>query len=365
MEQIKIVLKKCSYLINIGSGILEKEDIFFPLKPGNQAMLVTNTTLSNIFKNKIFYLLKKSGIQVNQVILADGEEHKTLDEMELIISALLKEYHSRDTTLIALGGGVIGDITGFAASVYQRGVRFIQIPTTLLSQVDASIGGKTGVNHIFGKNMIGSFWQPSSVIIDLDFLSTLPYCELVSGMAEVIKYAIAFDANFFNWLEENVEKLLSLDYELMLYCIKRCCEIKAKIVSLDEKENNIRMLLNLGHTYGHAIETNTGYGSWLHGQAISVGIVMASRVSELLGYLCKKDRIRILSLLKRTGLPIIGPKNKSVSSYFLHMMKDKKNFSGIMRLVLPVCIGQAEIHSNINKDIIVSAIKYSLRETEE
>lgn len=197
MEQLKVILGKRSYPISIGAGIIQEDNIFWPLKPGNQAMLVTNKTLANLLKDKVFYHLRKSGIKIDQVILSDGEQYKSLNEMELIISALLEKKHSRDTTLIALGGGVIGDLTGFAASVYQRGVRFIQIPTTLLSQVDASIGGKTSVNHLLGKNMIGSFWQPSSVIIDIDCLKTLPYNELVSGMAEVIKYAIIFDENFF------------------------------------------------------------------------------------------------------------------------------------------------------------------------
>jgi len=236
MEQLKVVLGQRSYLINIGSGIIQKDNIFQPLKSGSQAMLVTNKTLANLFKDQIFFHLRRSGIKVDQVILSDGEKFKTLSEMEVIISSLLEKKHSRDTTLIALGGGVIGDLTGFSASVYQRGVNFIQIPTTLLSQVDASVGGKTGVNHVLGKNMIGSFWQPSSVIIDTDFLKTLPYNELVSGMAEVIKYAVIFDVDFFNWLEENIENLLSLNNKLMSYCIRKCCQLKAKIISLDERE---------------------------------------------------------------------------------------------------------------------------------
>ncbi|QCI25157.1 3-dehydroquinate synthase [Buchnera aphidicola (Rhopalosiphum padi)] len=359
MEQLKVVLGKRSYPINIGSGIIQEDNIFWPLNPGNQAMLITNKTLANLFKDKVFFHLRKSGIKIDQVILSDGEQFKTLNEMEVIISALLEKKHSRDTTLIALGGGVIGDLTGFSASIYQRGVRFIQIPTTLLSQVDASVGGKTGVNHLLGKNMVGSFWQPSSVIIDIDFLKTLPYNELVSGMAEVIKYAVIFDANFFNWLEENIENLLLLNHELMSYCIKKCCELKAKIISLDERENNFRALLNFGHTYGHAIEAHAGYGNWLHGEAISVGMVMASRTSELIGCLKKTDYKRILSLLKKTGLPIKAPKNMSAASYLPYMIRDKKVMSGEMRLVLPVSIGKAEIYSGIDKNIILSAIKDS------
>lgn len=359
MEQLKVILGKRSYPINIGSGIIQEDNIFWPLNPGNQAMLVTNKTLANLFKDRVFFNLRKSGIKVDQVILSDGEQFKSLNEIEVIISALLEKKHSRDTTLIALGGGVIGDLTGFSASIYQRGVQFIQIPTTLLSQVDASVGGKTGVNHLLGKNMIGSFWQPSSVVIDIDFLKTLPYNELVSGIAEVIKYAIIFDAVFFNWLEENIENLLSLKNESISYCIKKCCELKSKIISLDERESNFRALLNFGHTYGHAIEAHAGYGNWLHGEAISVGMAMASRTSELLGYLKNTDYKRILSLLKKTGLPIKGPKNMSAASYLPYMMRDKKVISGEMRLILPISIGKAEIYSGIDKNIILSAIKDS------
>lgn len=359
MEKIEVILGKRSYPINIGSGILQEDNIFWPLKPGDQAMLVTNKTLANLLKDKIFYHLRKSGIRVDQVILSDGEQYKTLNEMELIISSLLEKKHARDTTLIALGGGVIGDLTGFSAAVYQRGVRFIQIPTTLLSQVDASVGGKTAVNHLLGKNMIGSFWQPSSVIIDIDCLKTLPLNELISGIAEVIKYAIILDADFFCWLEENITQLLTLNHKSLSYCIKRCCELKAKLISLDERENNLRSLLNLGHTYGHAIEVHTGYGSWLHGEAISVGIIMAARTSELLGYLSKNDFTRIFSLLKKAGLPIKGPKNMSAASYLPHMIRDKKVISGDIRLVLPLSIGKADIFSSIDKNIILTAIKDS------
>ncbi|ALD15463.1 3-dehydroquinate synthase [Buchnera aphidicola (Aphis glycines)] len=359
MEQLKVILGDRSYPINIGSGVIEEDNIFFPLKPGNQAMLVTNKTLANLLKDKVFFQLRKSGIKIDQVIISDGEQFKTLNEVEMVISALLEKKHSRDTTLIALGGGVVGDLTGFAASIYQRGVRFIQIPTTLLAQVDASIGGKTGVNHLLGKNMVGSFWQPSSVIIDINFLQTLPYNELISGVSEIIKYAVIFDETFFNWLEKNIEKILLLDHKSMCFCIKKCCELKSKIISLDERENNFRALLNFGHTYGHAIEAHSGYGSWLHGEAISVGMVMAARTSELLGYLKKSDYNRIISLFKTVGLPIKGPKNMSAVAYLPYMMRDKKVISGEMRLVLPVSIGKAKVFSGIDKNVILNAIKDS------
>ncbi|XRX42662.1 MAG: 3-dehydroquinate synthase [Buchnera aphidicola (Eriosoma harunire)] len=357
MEKIEVLLDKRSYPIIIGSSVFEDDSIFCPLEPGNQAMLVTNKTLANLWKDQLLYELRKFGIKVDQVILSDGEQYKTFNETEVIISALLDKKHSRDTTLIALGGGVIGDITGFAASIYQRGVKFIQIPTTLLSQVDAAIGGKTGVNHILGKNMIGTFWQPSSVIINLNYLSTLSSVELISGLAEVIKYAIIFDANFFSWIEDNLHSLLMLKEEETTYCIKRCCEIKAQIIALDERESNFRAILNLGHTYGHAIESHSGYGNWLHGEAVSVGIVMAARTSELLGYLNAVETKRIINLLVRAGLPTKGPKNMTPSSYLPYIMRDKKVISGTVRLILPITIGAAKIQMGVDKNIIFSAIK--------
>ncbi|XRX43058.1 MAG: 3-dehydroquinate synthase [Buchnera aphidicola (Tetraneura sorini)] len=357
MEKINVILKKRTYPIIIGSNVFETDGIFFPLKSGEQAMLVTNKTLANLWKDKVLYQLRRSGIKVDQVILSDGEQYKTINEMEVIISALLENQHGRDTTLIALGGGVIGDITGFSASIYQRGIRFIQIPTTFLSQVDASVGGKTGVNHILGKNMIGTFWQPSSVIINLDFLKTLSTSELISGLSETIKYAIIFDKTFFTWIEENLHSLLLLREKEITYCIKRCCEIKSHIISLDERESNIRALLNLGHTYGHAIESHSGYGNWLHGEAVSVGIVMAARTSEILGLLKKDDMKRIVNLLNRVGLPTKGPKNMPPSSYLPYIMRDKKVILGTVRLILPIAIGKAKVQSGVDKNIILSAIK--------
>lgn len=357
MKRLKVVLKKRSYFINIGFNIIEKDNIFFPLNSKKQVLLVTNKTVSKLFKEKVTHYLKKSGTVVDEIILPDGEEYKTLNEIEIVISTLLEKNHNRDTTLIALGGGVIGDLTGFAASIYQRGVSFIQIPTTLLAQVDASIGGKTGVNHFLGKNMIGSFWQPDTVIIDINFLNTLPYNQLVSGMAEVIKYAIAFDKKFFCWLEKNLEKVLSIDPESILYCIEKCCNLKSKLVALDERENNCRALLNLGHTYAHAIETYTNYKVWLHGEAVSIGIIIAAQTSKLLGFLSQSDCIRISELLKRTGLPVKAPQDMLSDSYIPYMQRDKKVLSGKIRLILPLSLGKSKIYTNIEKKIILTAIK--------
>lgn len=356
LEKLIVNFKNTTYPIRIGFNILEVPNIFFPLKKNSQVMLVTNSTIAKLWKKSVVNCLSELGVKITSINLLDGEEYKTISSMELVISKLLNNFHDRTTTLIALGGGVIGDITGFVASIYQRGVSFIQIPTTLLSQVDAAIGGKTSVNHLLGKNMIGSFWQPISVITDLRFLNTLPTFQFVSGMAEVVKYAIAFDQSFFNWLEMNWTSILNLDEEKITYCIKRCCEIKIGIVQKDEKENGNRVLLNLGHTFAHAIETFLGYGIWTHGEAVSVGIVMASELSKLLGFLNTEDVNRIVSLLKNIGLPVKGPKNMDIQSYLLNFMRDKKIRSGILRIILPRNIGHAIIVSNIKKDTLMSAI---------
>ncbi|XBC38137.1 MAG: 3-dehydroquinate synthase [Buchnera aphidicola (Floraphis meitanensis)] len=356
MKKLEVILGDRSYFINIGSSVFKMKDIFFPLRSGDKAMLVTNNIVSSIWKSNVDYYLNKIGVKTDCIVLPDGEVTKNVGSMEYIISELLKNLHGRDTTLIALGGGVIGDITGFVASIYQRGVRFIQIPTTLLSQVDASIGGKTSINHILGKNMIGSFWQPVSVIINLDFLSTLPRNQLISGIAEVIKYAIICDSVFFSWLEKNISSILKLDPISVSYCIQKCCEIKKKIVEQDEKENNSRALLNLGHTYGHAIETYLGYGKWLHGEAVSVGIAIAAETSVLLGLLKVSEKDRIVNLLSRVGLPVHSPKNMTFSSYYSHLLRDKKVTLGILRLILPTSIGKCIIYSNIQENLLMSAI---------
>ncbi|WP_343192120.1 3-dehydroquinate synthase [Buchnera aphidicola (Formosaphis micheliae)] len=352
MEIVRVNLGEKSYKIIIGSNLLKQDDIFFPLKSGDQAMLITNKILANIWKDLVVSYFNNAKIRLDQVILSDGEQYKNLSSIELIISSLLKYTHNRDTTLVALGGGVIGDITGFSAAIYQRGVRYIQIPTSFLSQVDAAIGGKTAVNHILGKNMIGSFWQPSSVIIDTIFLQTLPKRELISGLAEVIKYAIIFDQEFFIWLENNVFHIIELNQSAINYCIYKCCLLKSKLVELDEKDTNLRAVLNLGHTYGHAIESYVGYGNWLHGEAVAVGLVMAARTSEKLGQFNVKETCRIIKLIKKIGLPIEGPKNMPFSAYFFHMQRDKKSISNKIRMILPIRIGEVKIYTGVEKDVI-------------
>ncbi|XBC44318.1 MAG: 3-dehydroquinate synthase [Buchnera aphidicola (Schlechtendalia peitan)] len=357
LQRIKVVLNHCTYYINIGPSLFELDNILSPLQSGDKIMLISNDVIFNIWGNDLCSYLKKIEVQVDYTILPDGECSKNINSIEHIISKLLKNLHGRDTILIALGGGVIGDITGFVASIYQRGIKFIQIPTTLLSQIDASIGGKTSINHVLGKNMIGSFWQPVSVIINLDYLSTLPKKQLISGMAEVIKYAIIFDSDFFNWLEENIDSVLMLDHKKLSYCVRKCCEIKKTIVEKDEREDNDRALLNLGHTYGHAIETYLGYGKWLHGEAVSVGMVMASETSVILGLLSISEKNRIVNLLSKIGLPTHGPKNMNFISYFENFLRDKKVLSGILRLILPVSIGKAVIYSDVKKSTLELAIE--------
>ncbi|EOT1259057.1 3-dehydroquinate synthase [Cronobacter sakazakii] len=356
MERLTVTLGERSYPITIAAGLFNDPASFWPLRAGDQTMLVTNETLAPLWLDKVRSALEQAGVKVDQVILPDGEQYKSLAVLENVFSALLEKPHGRDTTLIALGGGVIGDLTGFAAACYQRGVRFIQVPTTLLSQVDSSVGGKTAVNHPLGKNMIGAFWQPASVVVDLDCLQTLPARELASGLAEVIKYGIILDRDFFLWLEENIDALLALDGAAMAYCIRRCCEIKADVVAADERESGMRALLNLGHTFGHAIEAEMGYGNWLHGEAVAAGMVMAARAAERLGQFETQDVERIIALLKRAGLPVTGPESMPPQAYLPHMMRDKKVLAGELRLVLPLAIGKSEVRGGVPHDLVLSAI---------
>ncbi|HEX4503583.1 MAG TPA: 3-dehydroquinate synthase [Scandinavium sp.] len=356
MERLTVTLGERSYPITIAAGLFNDPASFLPLKSGDQAMLVTNETLAPVYLDKVRSVLEQAGVKVDSVIIPDGEQYKTLAVMDTVFTALLQKPHGRDTTLVALGGGVVGDLTGFAAASYQRGVRFIQVPTTLLSQVDSSVGGKTAVNHPLGKNMIGAFWQPVNVVIDLDCLRTLPARELSSGLAEVIKYGIILDAEFFSWLENNIEALMALDETAMAYCIRRCCELKAEVVAADERETGLRALLNLGHTFGHAIEAEMGYGNWLHGEAVAAGMVMAAHTSERLGQFEAKDTQRIIALLERAKLPVSGPREMSPDAYLPHMMRDKKVLAGDMRLVLPLSIGKSEVRGGVAHDVVLGAI---------
>ena len=353
---VNVELQERRYPILIGNGLLQDERSY-PVKRGERVMIVTNPTVAQFYLDTVTFALKKRGCEVDHVLLPDGEKYKTLESLNLIFTALLQGNHGRDTTIIALGGGVIGDVAGFAAASYQRGVRLIQIPTTLLSQVDSSVGGKTAVNHELGKNMIGAFYQPSMVIIDTHTLGTLPKREVNAGLAEVIKYGAILDYEFFEWLEAHIDELVALNNESLQHCIDRCCQIKADVVARDETEKGDRALLNLGHTFGHAIETHLGYGNWLHGEAVSTGMMMAAALSEQLGDISVADVSRLEKLLARANLPTLSPDSMQPEDYLPHMMRDKKVLAGKLRLVLLKSLGQAYIVTDTDKDLVLNAIK--------
>ncbi len=356
MERINVDLGERSYPISIGAGLLKDPALFSHLKSGQRVVVISNVTVAPLYAQQLTDTLTQMGCQVELLSLPDGEQYKTLDTFNTIMSFLLQGNYSRDVVLVALGGGVIGDLVGFAAACYQRGVDFIQVPTTLLSQVDSSVGGKTAVNHSLGKNMIGAFYQPKSVIIDTDCLATLPAREFAAGMAEVIKYGIIIDAEFFAWLEQNIEALNQLNEQALTYAIARCCQIKADVVAQDEKETGLRALLNLGHTYGHAIEAEMGYGNWLHGEAVATGTMMAAHAAHLQGWLSEQQVARIASLLQQANLPIHTPQSMQYPDFIKHMMRDKKVLSGKLRLVLPTDIGCAQVVSDTPEDIVQQSI---------
>ena len=354
METLTVNLAERSYPIHVGAGLLTSSALFAPHIVGQKVMVVTNDTVAPLYLDALCSTL--SAYQVETLVLPDGEAHKTLVSFERIMSALLEGKHGRDTTLIALGGGVIGDLVGFAAACYQRGVPFIQVPTTLLSQVDSSVGGKTAVNHPLGKNMIGAFYQPKAVIIDIDCLRTLPQRELAAGMAEVIKYGIIWDEEFFNWLELHTADIQALQPYALSKVILRCCAIKADVVSQDETENGVRALLNLGHTFGHAIEAEKGYGNWLHGEAVAVGSVQAAETSLRLSLLSQADVDRIKALLLAANLPVTAPADMDFDDYLHHMLRDKKVKAGKLRLVLPVAIGRADLFTDVEPSVLRAVI---------
>jgi len=351
MDTLTVDLGDRSYPIYIASNLLSQLSSLMPVLSGRQLMVVTNTTVSPLYLDKVVQLLSVH-CDVDTIILPDGEQFKNLDTLNRIFTALLEKTHSRKTTLVALGGGVVGDMTGFAAASYQRGVDFIQIPTTLLSQVDSSVGGKTGVNHALGKNMIGAFHQPTSVFIDIDTLTTLPDRELSAGIAEVVKYGLIRDADFFVWLEENMDALVSRDNQALTYAVRRSCEIKAEVVAKDEKEGGLRAILNFGHTFGHAIETAKGYGVWLHGEAVSAGMLMAVDLSVRLGWIDSSVATRTKDLLVRAGLPISSPDDMTPEQFLSLMAVDKKVVDKQLRLVLLTKLGEAVTTSDFSHEAL-------------
>ena len=362
MERITVELGERSYPISIGAELFKDSAYFsaqFPnSKPRKQqkVVVISNVTVAPLYAQKILKQYQDLGCEVHLLEMPDGEQYKNLQSYEQILTFLLENSFSRDVLIVALGGGVIGDLVGFSAASYQRGVDFIQIPTTLLSQVDSSVGGKTAVNHPLGKNMIGAFYQPKAVIIDIDCLQTLPEREFAAGMAEVIKYGIMADGEFFDWLEINMEKLYQLDEQALTYAIAKCCQIKADVVNADEKESGVRALLNLGHTFGHAIEAELGYGKWLHGEAVAAGTVVAAKASLLQELITDEQYQRIVAILKKANLPIHTPESMSFDDFMRHMMRDKKVLAGELRLVLPTGIGQAEVIGTTPLSIVEQAI---------
>ena len=341
LQTLTVELDERSYDIHIGEGLLHRADLLLAHVPNKQVMIVSNTTVAPLYLEQVKSLFSQTDKQIATCILPDGEAYKNLETLNMILTALLEARFDRKCMLIALGGGVIGDMVGFAAAIYQRGVDFIQIPTTLLSQVDSSVGGKTGVNHALGKNMIGAFHQPKLVLIDTLTLNTLPDRELSAGIAEIIKYGLLCDAPLFAWLEAHVEDLLARNTAALAYAIARSCQDKADIVAADEKEADIRALLNLVHTFGHAIETGMGYGAWLHGEAVGAGMMMAGYMSKLMGNISTEDLARMQTLIERARLPIYPPKELQPAQFLDLMAVDKKAQAGHIRLVLLQSLGKA------------------------
>lgn len=355
MQTLTVGLGERSYPIHIGSGLLDSAELLQAHVPRKRAAIISNTTVAPLYLERLQHTLQTAGIGSVAVILPDGEEYKNSETLNLIYDALLKNRCERSTPLIALGGGVIGDMTGYAAATYLRGVPFIQIPTTLLAQVDSSVGGKTGINHPLGKNMIGAFYQPQLVLADTATLNTLPDKELSAGLAEVIKYGLIRDLPFLEWLELNIDKLLARDTAALQYAIARSCRNKAEVVAADERESGERALLNLGHTFGHAIESGMGYGVWLHGEGVAAGTVMAADLSQRLGWIVAQDVARIRKLFGRAGLPVVAP-DLGADRYLELMGLDKKVEGGKMRFVLLKQVGQAVVCGDVPPALLQQTI---------
>jgi 3-dehydroquinate synthase len=350
MRTLTVDLGERAYPIYIGTDLIGNPDLYRPHLHGRQVMIVTNETVGPLYLERVRTAL--DGYRVAEVVLPDGEQYKTLQVLDHIYTALLEQRFDRRCTLVALGGGVVGDMAGYAAASYQRGVNFIQVPTTLLSQVDSSVGGKTGVNHPLGKNMIGAFHQPQCVIADTSTLDTLPDRELSAGLAEVIKYGLINDADFFAWLEQNMARLVGRDPSALVYAIERSCADKAAVVAADEREAGQRALLNLGHTFGHAIETGMGYGSWLHGEAVGAGMCMAAAMSARLGWLRPEQVERVQALVAAAGLPVKPPAEVSPERFLELMAVDKKVLDGQLRLVLMRDVGESVISAEFDTDTL-------------
>jgi 3-dehydroquinate synthase len=347
-QQVRIDLGERSYPIAIAAGLIDRPDTWVGLPRASAALIVTNTTVGPLYAPRLAAAIRPHFKLVYEVVLPDGEEHKTWQSLNLIFDALLQNGCDRKTVLFALGGGVVGDMTGFAAASYMRGVPFVQVPTTLLAQVDSSVGGKTAINHPLGKNMIGAFYQPERVVCDLDTLKTLPPRELSAGLAEVIKYGPISDMPFLDWIETNIDALTARDPAALAHAVRRSCEIKAWVVGQDEREAGVRATLNFGHTFGHAIEAGLGYGQWLHGEAVGCGMVMAATLSQRLGLIDVALVQRLKALLQQAGLPVVGPRldgSDNAGRYLALMRVDKKAEGGEIRFVVIDAPGQAAVRT--------------------
>lgn len=359
MQTLTVDLGERSYPIHIGPGLLDRAELLMPHLAQPRVAIVTNTTVGPLYLDRLRGVLEAAGVEVIPVVLPDGEAYKNWETLNLIFDTLLKNRAERKTTLIALGGGVIGDLTGFAAACFQRGVPFIQVPTTLLAQVDSSVGGKTGINHPLGKNMIGAFYQPRVVLADTDTLNTLPDRELSAGLAEVIKYGLIRDLPFLEWLEANMERLTARETEALTYAIYHACRNKAEVVAADERESGQRALLNLGHTFGHAIEAGMGYGNWLHGEAVAAGTLLAADLSRRMGLISQADVTRIAELMRRARLPVHAP-NLGVDRYLDYMGVDKKVEGGRMRFVLLRRLGEAFVTAEVPPEALRATLSQAV-----
>lgn len=346
MHTLHVDLGPRSYPLYIGRDILSDPKVLAQHIAAGQVVLVSNETVAPLYVERVRAALGERSM-VTEIVLPDGEQYKTLATLTEIFDQVMAAGHNRSTTFVAVGGGVVGDITGFAAACYQRGVNFVQIPTTLLAQVDSSVGGKTAVNHPLGKNMIGAFYQPQAVVIDISTLHTLPQREFAAGLAEVVKYGLICDVPFYEWLLASMPKLLAREEAALAECVERSCMIKAQVVAADEREGGVRAILNLGHTFGHAIETHQGYGVWLHGEAVATGMLLALQLSAMRGAIAQEDVAAFVALLRSMSLPVKSPANMSAADYLELMARDKKVLDGRLRLVLLDAVGDACIVDDV------------------
>ena len=355
MQPLSVTLGDRSYPIHIGSGLLDDAKLYARYVAARSVAVVTNNIVAPLYLERVQRALGQAGARVVPVLVEDGERAKTWETLDRVVDALLAAHCGRDSVIVALGGGVIGDLAGFAAAVYQRGVAFVQVPTTLLAQVDSSVGGKTAINHARGKNMVGAFHQPLAVIADVATLDSLPVRELRAGLAEVIKHGCILDLQFVAWLEANMERLLARDRAALGHAVRRSCELKAQVVAADEREAGLRAILNFGHTFGHAIEAGVGYGKWLHGEAVATGMVMAAELSARVGTLRREDVARVKTLIERAGLPVRGPA-LPLEKYLELVQVDKKAAGGKLRFVLLEGLGRAALRGDLELSVIRESI---------